>query len=163
MAYTPPEYFTLADAEARHGVNAVAQLFDDDGNGSPDATAVEFAIREASAEVDAFLFGKFGKAVIDQLKDDYRFKGCCIDVFMAIAGERRTEFAEFRQAGSYPHMEKRKRARDTLDSIGKGITRLGAENEYGTNPTLAGRTSVALPVVHVFAPSAANPRGSGGF
>ncbi|HZL94540.1 MAG TPA: phage protein Gp36 family protein [Vicinamibacterales bacterium] len=160
--FTPPEYFTQAEAEARHGVEAVRQLFDDDGDHAGDSGTVTWGIREASGEVDAFLFGKFSSDVIANLKDDYRFKGCAIDVFMAIGGKRRREFTDAQ--GRTPYTADMKDAFAKLESIGKGLTRLGAENVHGQNPTLRGRISVDTSQHnHIFAPSRHNRIGPGSF
>lgn len=158
--FTPPEYITQAELEARHGVSAVAQLFDRAGGGVGDTAAVTFAIQEASGFVDAFLDGKFPHATIDLLKQDYRFKGCVCDIAMRIGSEK-PEFTD--NNGNTPWTVKGKRAETTLDLIGKGIQRLGAESAHGRNPTLAGATSVTLPHKHVFATSRTNTKGYGSF
>lgn len=160
--FTPPEYFTQAEAEARHGVNAVAQLYDDDGDAAGDSGTVTWGIREASGAVDAYLYGKFALTTIALLKEDYRFKGVAIDVFMSIGGRRRPEFID--GVGRSPYHGHRKEALDTLELIGKGIERLGAESTHGNNPTLAGAISVDPSLHnHIFAPSRHNRQGSGSF
>lgn len=159
--FTPPEYVTQAELETRHGVSAVAQLFDRAGDGVADASVVTAAIREASGFVDAFLYGKFGTDTIDNLKEDYRFKGCVCDIVMAVGAESKHEFTS--NQGETLWSAKRKRAETTLDLIGKGIQRLGAESAHGRNPSLAGATSVSLPHKHVFATSRTNTKGYGSF
>jgi hypothetical protein len=161
MTYTPPQYVAASDVEKRYGAVNVAQLFDDGGDGEADTDPLTFAIEEASGEADAFLLSAFPKVSIAQLSEDPRFRGAVCDLVMAIGGERRHEW--MRVDGTYPHGDKRKRAKEMLKMLGQGLERLGAEETYGENPVRTGRTNVTLPAVHVFAISASNPRGRGGF
>ena len=51
MAYTAPSYITLQDLQRRCGVQAIVQLFDDDGDNVADAFPVAALIEEGSASL----------------------------------------------------------------------------------------------------------------
>lgn len=52
-------YATLADLYARFGETEITQVADTDGTGTPDAVAVERALGDAAAEIDAALQGRY--------------------------------------------------------------------------------------------------------
>ena len=161
MTYTPPRYFSLEDLQNRFGAAAVSQLFDDDGDLEPDTAPVVAVIEEASGAADALLYASFGAEIVAKLKEDARFRSAVCDIGMSLAGERKHEFGG--STDKAPYWWARKRGEDMLKMLGKGAERFAAEGTHGKNPTIRARTSVSLPVVHNYAPSRTNPRGSGGF
>jgi len=52
-------YATQADLETRFGAAEILQLADRDGDGSADSGVVAGALAEASAEIDAYLAGRY--------------------------------------------------------------------------------------------------------
>ena len=119
-------------------------------------------IEEASGAADAILAASFSPGVVEKLYEDVRFRSAICDIAISIAAERRHEFGGS-DGERAPYHGHRKRGEDMLRLIAKGVERLGAEQEHGKNQTLRGRSSVATPVVHTYAQSRTNPRGSGGF
>jgi hypothetical protein len=156
MTYTPPEYITEQEVKDFLGPNKVSQVFDDGGDGLPDADPLRVAIRAASALVGG-LWASFGASVLDDLAGDYAVKMMLADLVFAIGRKRRTEFAN-------PDNEKIIVAiLAQIEKISEGRQRLHAETSAGANQRTTSRGNFTSPrASHLFAPTRRTPEGGGG-
>lgn len=151
-------FTSQADLEKRITAPRVAQLFDDDGDGAPDAAIVTQFENEADQYVRVFLESKgFTRQQLNLIATNEDLRGAAADIFAGLGGERKTEWLN--DAGKGLFEARFQRGKEMLRMLASGELRI---MDAGVKPNITGRLTAPDPV-YVIAPSAKNPKGSGGF
>ena len=162
------DWLTLQDLKNLVGSERVVQLFDDDGDGTVDEADdnVQTALKAAESEAYSRLRRSWTfDSVVTLAGADPGFVMHCAWVALEFAAERRPAFCADDGKGAY--WAQYERAIAFFEAISKGRQRSVGETEAGTPKQVGGNlrpTDAAKQAdSFVFAPSNANPRGSGGF
>lgn len=147
-----------SDLEKRIGASRVAQLFDDDGDGDPDAAILDQFVAEADTWVFVYCESKgMTRPQLELVATNETLRGAASDICLGMAGERKTEWLNERGEGQY---EKRKQAgKEMLKMLVTGELRI---KELGPKTNITGRVTAPDPVFTV-AVSASQRKPPGGF
>lgn len=130
-------YFDKADLEARLSATIVQQIYDDNNDGTADASPIARLIADASSEVDSFLRPIYPLPLPTPVPNEV--KRLALDV------------AEYRAAQRFPEIvrknwqELRKVTIEDLNNLRKGVTRLDVPTGQAPDPPANAGATVGQP------------------
>lgn len=154
---------TQAQLETQFGAGTVQRYCDDNRDGVADAGVVAQVLDEGSDIAHSILRTAFSDAAIVLLAaNDAGIRGAALDICAERMGNRRVELRN--PDGTTPFTEARRTAEKHLRHIADAERRSKGEALAGKNPTVGVRVNRELPSKDlVFAGTAENPKGPGGF
>lgn len=153
---------TQARLESRVGARQLVAMADDDQDGVADAAIITWAIDIGSRRAEGILLGAFGSTTrIKQLVDaDPSLQNDIDEICLGVLSTRRPSFLS--PEGTTPLSLLGRAAEKRLREVADTDRGAAGEETAGQNDAIATHVN-RDPTTFVFAASASNPRGPGGF
>lgn len=149
------------DLELRIGRARFTQLLDHDGDGKADDDLVAEVCTDANREIESLLLGKgFSRDQLGKLTRDETLRRQGAWIAAEYAALTKPELVS--PDGTTMYSVHAGKARDVIKTIATAERRLSGEKTAGATTAIQAFVSEPNPPFYV-APSAKNPRGSGGF